>query len=269
MDFNAHTQLKDDCLEHDDTVAEITGCDLLREASFLELQNVNPAFTCFRYNLDVSDINRNGKHLLALRQTLDFKIVNGRVGSDKYFGRSTCHKTDAASVIDYVKASECMVPYISHFNVEMFDPCFSDVRCPVKFEFSCDVTVFSQCISDKEAGDCIADSQSMSFEPEVLPKMIFKWSNESAVDFQNAVSVSQLMSDLFEQLRNVSSNVTQENIDDMCPSLSKIMIDATKTYKELKIIGDKESGNRKRKSPPWFDKKCVEKRKECYKMKII
>ena len=110
----------------------------------------------------------------------------------------------------------------------------------------------------------------MSFESEVLPKMSFKWSKESAVDFQNAVSESQLMSDFLQQLRNVSSTVTQESIDDMCSSLSKIMIDAAKTagaYNELKIIGNKESGNRKRKSPPWFDKECVEKRKEYYKMK--
>ena len=78
------------------------------------------------------------------------------------------------------------------------------------------------------------------------------------------------MSDLFQQLRNVSSIVTQDSIDDMCSSLSKIMIDAAKTactYKELKIIGDRERGNRKRKSPPRFDKECVEKIKEHYKMK--
>ena len=78
------------------------------------------------------------------------------------------------------------------------------------------------------------------------------------------------MSDLFQQLRNVSSNVTQESIDDMCSSLSKIMIDAAKkagTHKELNIIGDRESGNRKRKSPPRFDKECVVKIKEHYKMK--
>ena len=110
----------------------------------------------------------------------------------------------------------------------------------------------------------------MSFEPEVLPKMSFKWSKESAVDFQNAVSECQLMSHLFQQLRNVSSNVTQESIDDMCSSLSKIMTDVAKTagaYKELKILGEKESGNRKRKTPPLFDKECVEKTKEYYKMK--
>ena len=110
----------------------------------------------------------------------------------------------------------------------------------------------------------------MSFEPEVLPKMIFEWSDESAVNFQNAISESQLMSDLLQQLRNVSSNVTQESIDDICSSLSKIMIDAAKTagaYKELKIIGNKESRNKKRKSPPWFDKECVDKRKEYCKMK--
>ena len=103
------------------------------------------------------------------------------------------------------------------------------------------------------------------FWATIRTKMSFKWSKESAVDFQNAVSESQLMFDLLQQLRNVSSNVTQESIDDMCLSLSKIMIDAAKTagaYKELKIIGAKESGDRKRKSPPWFDKECVEKRKE-------
>ena len=73
---------------------------------------------------DVSDIKRNGKHLLALCQALDFLIVNGRVGYDKYFGKPTCHKTDAAGVIDYVIASEYMLPYVSHFDVEMFGPCF-------------------------------------------------------------------------------------------------------------------------------------------------
>ena len=140
----------------------------------------------------------------------------------------------------------------------MFCFVFSDVHCLVKFRFSCDITVLLQC------SQSIADSQSMSFEPEILQKICFKWSIESAVDFQNAVCESQLLSDISQQLRNVSSNVTQERIDGMCSSLSKIIIDTAKTagaYKELRIIGDKESGNRKRKSPPWFDKECVEKRK--------
>ena len=142
-DFNAHTQLKDDFLEYDDTVAEITGCDLFRESSFVDCQNINPGFTRYRYSQDASDMNRNGKYLLALCQALDFKIVNGRLGSDKYIGRPTCHKSEAASVIDYVLASECMLPYVSHFHVEMFDPCFSDVHCPIEFNVSTDVPAFN------------------------------------------------------------------------------------------------------------------------------
>ena len=270
-DFNAHTQLKDDFLEYDDTVAEITGCDLFRESSFVDCQNINPGFTRYRYSQDASDMNRNGKYLLALCQALDFKIVNGRLGSDKYIGRPTCHKSEAASVIDYVLASECMLPYVSHFHVEMFDPCFSDVHCPIEFNVSTDVPAFNY-VPETETSLCSqekTDSETLSCEPEVLPKMSFKWSKESADDFQNAISESKLI-ELSQQLRNLSSNITQESVDHLCSSLSEIMIDAAKTagiYKELRRVNGKKNGEIKKKSPPWFDKECVEKRRDYYKMK--
>ena len=270
-DFNAHTQLKDDFLEYDDTVAEITGCDLFRESSFVDCQNINPGFTRYRYSQDASDMNRNGKYLLALCQALDFKIVNGRLGSDKYIGRPTCHKSEAASVIDYVLASECMLPYVSHFHVEMFDPCFSDVHCPIEFNVSTDVPAFNY-VPETETSLCSqekTDSETLSCEPEVLPKMSFKWSKESADDFQNAISESKLI-ELSQQLRNLSSNITQESVDHLCSSLSEIMINAAKTagiYKELRRVNSKKNGEIKKKSPPWFDKECVEKRRDYYKMK--
>ena len=69
-------------------MADITGCEILRDSIFLNGQVVNNLFTQFRYNQDLSDVIRNGKGLLC--QPLDFRIVNGRMGTDKYIGRSTC-----------------------------------------------------------------------------------------------------------------------------------------------------------------------------------
>ena len=43
------------------------------------------------------------------------------------------------------------------------------------------------------------------------------------------------------------------------------MIDAAKTagiYKELRRVNGKKNGEIKKKSPPWFDKECVEKRRD-------
>ena len=140
VDFNAHTKTSNDFIELDDMIAELTGCDILNEENYVKCSELNEKLTTYRYNQDILEINRNGKHLLSSCQALNFKIVNGRLGSDKYHGSPTCHK-GGASVIDYVVVSENMIPHLCDFHVEMFDPCLSDVHSPVEFALSCDVSL--------------------------------------------------------------------------------------------------------------------------------
>ena len=54
-----------------------------------------------------------------------------------------------------------MLPFISRFHVEMFDPCFSDVHCPVEFTFSIDVHASPDYVPDMGTFHCgneISDS---------------------------------------------------------------------------------------------------------------
>ena len=115
-DFNAHTGQDDDFINPDDFLADITGCNMLGEEIMKSCNELNPNFTCYRYSQDKAEVNRNGKQLLSLCQGLNLKIVNGRLGSDKYLGGSTCQKTNG-SVIDYVIVCEDMLPYVSDFIV--------------------------------------------------------------------------------------------------------------------------------------------------------
>ena len=109
-DFNAHTKQADDIVDFIDMAAEITGCDYLYESESFSCNDLNANFINHRYSQDTSEVNKNGQNLLSLCQSLDFRIVNGRVGADKYRGNPTCHKNGASSVIDYAVANEQMIP---------------------------------------------------------------------------------------------------------------------------------------------------------------
>ena len=90
-DFNAHTNTQIDILQTDVSTANMTGCNILQETQVLEAINVNRNLTCTRYNQDSMALNKNGKRLISLCKSLDFFILNGRLGNDKFIGRQTCH----------------------------------------------------------------------------------------------------------------------------------------------------------------------------------
>ena len=149
----------------------------------------------------------------------------------------------------------------------MFDPCFSDVYCPVEFTFSIDVHASTDYVPDMGTFHCgneiSSESAESSFQAESLPKMTFQWSRENAVEFRNAIPEDKL-SQLSHRLNIMSLNVTQDNVDEICITLGDIIIHAAKTagaYKDCRKANGKESGKNKRLSPPWIDKECVEKRK--------
>ena len=78
-------------------------------------------------------VNRNGNNFISCLMSLGLKIVNGRLGTDKYLGEPTCFKSSEASVIDYLVVCHEMLPFISDFKVDMFDRCMSDVHAPIQY----------------------------------------------------------------------------------------------------------------------------------------
>ena len=100
---------------------------MLNEPPLQDAITQNAHMTSMRYNQDTMAINKNGKNLISMCQSLDLCILNGRLGSDKYIGKQTCFKSQQGdSVIDYIISDEKLVPYVYDLNVEMFDQCLSD-----------------------------------------------------------------------------------------------------------------------------------------------
>ena len=205
-------------------------------------------------------------------QALNLRIVNGRFGSNKYFRGPTTYSSDA-SVIDYVIVCERMLPFISGFHIEMFDPCYSDVHSPVEFTLSVNdsaKSALSVCNSEqtnninsiiKSEATCENENSKVS---NTLPQMKFEWFNDIAVDFEN-VACDINVGDLFEKLDAISFNTTQKGIDNLCHHLNEKIISTAKAagaYREIKKSKSRNSVQVK--SPPWFDKEWMERRQQYY-----
>ena len=264
--FNAHTGQDDDFINPDDFLVDITGCDMLGEEIMKPCKELlNPNLTFYIYNQEKAEVNRNGKQLWFLCQGLDLRIVNERLGSDKYLGGSTCQKTNG-SVIEYVIVCEDMLPYVSDFNTEMFDSCMSDVHSPLEF-----VLVFNHC--DKTVGntECLEEDRSVLISHDSLPNvkrksnalqnMKFQWNAKLAVEFQNVISDIDFTI-LTNKLYILSQNITEDGKNKLSQCLNaKILETATKAgfYKEMNTSNHKKA-KAKSPSPPWFDHECSERR---------
>ena len=89
-DFNARTGTLNDFLESKDKVLNLTGFDFSDDDDDTDILKAlqESGITTNRYNND-SHVNNNGKKLIEICQSFDFKIVNGRFGDDKNFGNYT------------------------------------------------------------------------------------------------------------------------------------------------------------------------------------
>ena len=269
-DFNAHTKTSNDFIELDDMIPKLTGCDILNEENYVKCSDLNEELTTYIYNQDTLKINRNGKHLLSLCQALNFRIVKGRLGSDKYHGSPTCHKGGASVVV-----SENVIPHLCDFHVEMFDSCSSDVHSPVEFVLSCDVSlpptenVSCNVRPVDRVKEVMKTTECGNDNPSNLPKMHFQWSAQLAQDFNDALSNRDL-ENLIEQLNILSNDVTQCSIGNLCLYLNEILLS---TAKNVGVYRETTEKTRKIKlkpqCPPWFGHECPEKRRLYYRAKNI
>ena len=76
------------------------------------------------------------KKIIELCKMPDQKIVNGRIGKDKY-GEYTCQTKKGQSTIYYAIMSIELFHKTNDFYIDTLDTCMSDVHCPVCIVFSC------------------------------------------------------------------------------------------------------------------------------------
>ena len=268
-DLNGHTGTISDFIEADNVVANLTGCDLLAER-IVSGSELNPNFSDHRFNSDTRVVDENGDGIISVCVNHNFKIVNGRIGDDKFKGKSTCHKSDNPSVIDYLLVSENMLPYLSNFNVEMFDSNLSDVHCPIEFEFIFDEAI-SPLPNSLSSGNSVHDEcHDNNLEPTELPHLKFKWSQDISKSFKTSFSVSKI-NELTIELETIAKDIDQNGIDNICVKLNELLIDIAKSsgaYSETKkkkanINSSKPRSDHK----PWKDSEFFAKRNEYYKVK--
>ena len=254
-DFNARTKLVNDFIEADDTIAKVTGCDLFESTTLVGSSQINPDFTWHRYNQDLSEVNRNGKSLISICQALDFKIINGRIGSDKYRGNPTCYKS-TPSMIDYVVVNDEMLRFLIDFDIDMFDQCLSDVHCPMRF-----VLKFNNSLANK---DLLVVNQSPN---DTSYYTVVEWSRDKIPDYVAQIS-EETVQHLCTNLSIVSQNVTQEGIDTLCSELNKTMLNAANVAGiSKKVKNTMNKAKEKSASLPWFNKDCIQARQNYLKVK--
>lgn len=130
-DFNARTNLEKDFvnLNHNIAIHNEMGMEIVDDL------NMEEHFDCLnlhmdRNNSDNSKTNFSGRELISLCKNQSLLIANGRVGHDKHLGNYT---TKNKSVIDYVIMSPGLLAKVLFFEIDHFDPIFSDVHKAIDY----------------------------------------------------------------------------------------------------------------------------------------
>ena len=167
---------------------------------------------------------------------LNLKILNGSLGSDNGIGNFTCHKKNRnnlnQSVVDYCIVSECLVPCISDFCIDVFDRCMSDVHSPI-------------CLSIKNV-QTIKNVQHLPEEncENILYKSV--WKPESKTQYKNAFvenDIMQLSRDILSQ--QLSANPSKEEIGKLVTDLTSVIVNPAKKVGLCKKSGKKRPNKEK------------------------
>ena len=130
-DFNSRTSTKSDILPIESHVTLSTGYTD-DHTDYMEQLNLSN-----RANQD-KVLNKNGKGLISLCQTMNLRILNGRFGLDKGVGGFTCHTSNGDSTVDYIIVSDNLIPRVSDFFIDPHDNTLSDVHSAISMSLFSD-----------------------------------------------------------------------------------------------------------------------------------
>ena len=151
---------------------------LINKLHILEEYHVSPV----RYSQDKYKIDRYGKRLFDLCKSTLLFFVNGRHGSDRGIGQTTCNN----SLIDYAIISPELFRYVTDFNVLTFDPILSYMHNPVCLHL-CSIIRTDGYVDDTGNNDSLIEINS---ECEHCVKT--RWCRERAAVFAESREVSKI-----------------------------------------------------------------------------
>lgn len=240
-DFNARTATKNDFTHFDnDITVDNVFQDESNSLKELNLQN--------RYSND-KVTNLNGNLLLELCKSFDLRILNGRFGDDKNVGDFTCHTSQGKSVVDYIITSDCLLPHVIDFKVDVFDKCLSDVHSPLCLSMRKEIKVVTEKTSNVIPSTIDSGKTFKNFR--------CKWKPGIEKDFISNFSEPDIEI-LSSNIHNTDqTDCSTEKIDSLVGELSDLFI---KTAQSIGLCKESVKQNKKyiRKYPnkPWWNNEC-------------
>ena len=194
-----------------------------------------------RSSMDKHRANNYGHKVIEMCKACNLLILNGRVGVDKLYGRCTCNDK---SVVDYVLADTHLITLVSEFEVLDYEPVLSDVHSPIVFKFMNKVL--------SEQGNL--DVQDTEEEMESGDNYI-RWIPEKKEDYVQKIDINKVQT-LMARMDDVEN---QKGINDVTELFGNIMIETAASVFGTRKTYSKEQKTKR--SKPWFDAECREKRK--------
>jgi hypothetical protein len=257
-DFNSRTANHTDCLLLDDAISEaLDFSEEIRRDLFNEEEMYSNGINPVRHSLDSSS-DKYGDRLLELCKALGLYILNGRVGSDKGIGQTTCKDS---SLVDYVIGSAELVQHVNSFKVLPFDPMLSDCHNPVHITFK---------NQNRPRPNKNNEFNPPSETPYSIAPRKPKWNpkaKHSFVDYIERSKITDLMTKL-SLLESSVGNVTTEAIDkivqDICSTFSNSAAKCefiTQPPGKLNQKSAQRPYKRQLPRKPWFNNSCEQKRR--------
>jgi hypothetical protein len=190
--------------------------------------------------------NNYGYRLLEMCKNIGICIINGRVGSDRGVGNTTC---DGKSMVDYIMISPELFPLVQDFKVEPFDCNYSDKHNPL-------------CMALKLVDPSLLNTllESSKNEDNRPAKRKVHWADEKRDMFNTSLSAKNVENILLQISELDSNNAVQENIDSVVEAIDQMFSDSAEKVGISKKVKTK-STKRQSISMSWFNKQCEDKRK--------
>ena len=170
----------------------------------------------------------------------------------------TIHSTTCGdvSLIDYVICTPDLLPNVTNFKVDKFDPLMSDKHNPICVNFMLNKSLHTNHtnpVKEKTIPNTTKNKQGKS-----------KWDNSKKDDYQNSFDLNKIGNMLLNLSTVNASEVTLVTIDKIALELNDIFIDPAKTTGMHKQVPVTNKPRKPKVNKPWFNTQCKNS-KENYK----
>ena len=248
-DYNARLAVKDDVMiQDDDRNNENTG-------HFLDLDQV-PLFHEYDFSINNMSVKREnvdrktntyGSKLLELLHTCSFLLLNGRCGSDKNVGNTTCWTHKGSSTIDYIICDKNTMYQVSDFIVhgKNIHSDHNIISCKLK----CNINV---------------NSPTLVTGTNDIIDIKAKWREERATDFVNNIKTNAVNNKLDYLTTLLNGEIDEVSIDRCLSGVQDIFTEAGTGHIFNTVNSNKDNVNKTHVQNKWYDFECLQQRNMFY-----